>query len=75
VISVDKQGLLRYKGTMNKERPSIRVYLKQDLQGMLSKQKPLFSRQEIEAELARRNHIDLLRLDTVRYPELQAGFR
>jgi hypothetical protein len=60
---------------MNKERPSIRVYLKHELQAMLTHPKPLFNHDEIEAELDRRDNLHRLSQDSVRYPELQAGFR
>lgn len=61
-------------------RPSIRNYPIAELEEMLLRPpaKPplrrLFSPEEIQSEIDRRNEISLKKQDRLRYPELQPGF-
>lgn len=60
--------------------PSIHSYPRVELEEMLSRPPPpphlrrLFTKLEIKDELVRRDEINLKRLDTQRYPELQQSF-
>ena len=61
-------------------KPSIRNYPIEELEEMLLQPpaKPplrrLFTKEEIQAEISRRDEISIKRQDHIRYPELQLSF-
>ena len=52
----------------------IRTYFREDLETMLKSTYSPFTKQEIEAELKRRDEFVRAAQDTNRYPELQPAF-
>jgi hypothetical protein len=58
-------------------KPSIRVFLRAELEKLTHSRarRPLFSPDEIRAEIARRDELLDKRKDRLHYPELQPSFR